>query len=351
MKLLIKLLLAPFALIFYLLTSLRNHLFNIGYTRSFKFDTIVIGVGNLAVGGSGKTPMVEYILELLHSHKIKAATLSRGYKRRTKGYRLATENDNALTLGDEPYQFYLKYGKIAAIAVGEERVLAIPNILFERPETQAIIMDDAYQHRYVAPDMNILLTDYAKPFYNDLIMPLGRLRERKEGANRADAIVVSKCPSSLREGSMLEIEEKIRTYAREKTPVFFTRILYEPPKSVFQQGKNDFSESIVLLSGIANNEPFEKYVAEKYKLLETIAYPDHHFYTDNDVKVIIERFDKVEAHKKTLLTTEKDMVKLLNLPQKDKLYKLSLYYLPIKVDFIKNGKAFEKMILGLFGRS
>jgi tetraacyldisaccharide 4'-kinase len=349
MNLLAKLLLAPFALVYYFVTSLRNHLFNIGYTRSFKFDTVVIGVGNLAVGGSGKTPMVEYIIELLHSHGIKIATLSRGYKRRTKGFRLATGQDDAFTLGDEPYQIYLKYGNMATIAVGEERALAIPNILFERPETQAIIMDDAFQHRYVQPDLNILLTDYSKPFYEDMIMPLGRLREKKSGAKRADVIVVTKCPEEMMKDSMDEIEEQIKPFASQNALVCFSQIKYASPIPVFQDAKAEFFENIILLTGIADNDPLKQHVTRKYRLLETIAYPDHHFYTDKDVNDIIKKFDQVEADKKTLLTTEKDMVKLVNLQQKDRFDRISLYYLPIKVHFLKNGKAFENNILDLFG--
>jgi tetraacyldisaccharide 4'-kinase len=349
MEILSKLLLAPFALVYLLLTSLRNHLFNIGYTRSFKFDTVVIDVGNLAVGGSGKTPMVEYILELLLSHGIKAATLSRGYKRRTKGFRIANGQDNALSLGDEPYQFYLKYGSRATIAVGEERAMAIPNILFERPETQAIIMDDAFQHRYVTPNLNILLTDYRKPFFDDMIMPLGRLRERRSGAKRADVIVVTKCPEDITEASMEAIRNRIKPYAFEKTPVFFTQIEYTEPVKVFGYSGVGFFENIVLLTGVADNAPLKSHVAGKYNLLETIAYPDHHFYTGNDVNAIVERFNAFEVGRTTILTTEKDMAKLLNLQQKNMFEKISLYYLPIKIRFIKNGKAFEKAILDVTG--
>ncbi len=345
MNLIIKFLLAPFALFFLGLTNLRNHLFNIGYTKSFDFEVPVIGVGNLAVGGSGKTPMVEYILDKLLDHHIKPATLSRGYKRQTKGFILASNNDNATTLGDEPYQFYLKYRDKVTVTVGEERALAIPNILFEKPDTQAIVMDDAYQHRYVTPDLSILLTDFHYPFYNDQIMPWGRLRERKKEARRASIIVVSKCEESLSSKTMHLMEEQIKKYSKPDALICFTSISYQTPQPVFPDSTLPFEDNVVLMTGIANNLPLKNYVSGKYQLLDTISYPDHHFYTSKDVKEIVDKLDQQKGLKKTLLTTEKDRAKLLNLQEIHDLKDLSVYYVPIKVMFIKNGKAFDEMVM------
>jgi len=344
-RILIKIAAAPFALIYLAATCLRNHLFNIGYTRSFRFDTKVIAVGNLAAGGSGKTPMVEYILDLLLSHGIVPAALSRGYKRQTRGFRLAGAEDDASTIGDEPFQFYLKYREKAAIAVGEERALAIPSILFERPETQAIVLDDAYQHRYVTPNLNILLTDYSRPFFKDSLLPLGRLRESRRGAIRADAIVVTKCPMDISQETMTTIEKAIRKYSRPDTPLFFSAIKYEKPRPVFPGSPHEFHKNILLATGVANNKPLVEYAAERYNLIETIAFPDHHRYTGKDLQMIMGKFEKAPFDKKTILTTEKDSVKMLNLQGNDRLRGVSFYYLPIKTLFIKDGRIFDQILL------
>lgn len=346
-RVLIKIAAAPFAMLYMAATSLRNHLFNIGYTRSFRFETKVAAVGNLSAGGAGKTPMVEYILELLLSNGIKPAALSRGYKRLTRGFRIAGDQDNALTIGDEPYQFYLKYGQRATVAVGEERALAIPNILFERPDTQAIVLDDAYQHRYVVPDLNILLTDYSLPFYKDHILPLGRLRESRKEAARADVVVVSKCPANISEETMAASEKEIHKYSKPGTPVFFTSIGYQQPEPVFSGSGKAFYENILLVTGIANNKPLVDYVSERFSLIETIAFPDHHRYTENDLLMIADKFEKAPFHKKTILTTEKDSVKMLNLQENNRLRGLSFYYLPITTLFIKNGRIFDQMLLDI----
>lgn len=345
LKILLKIAALPFALIYWSVTNLRNHLFDIGYTRTFRFGVRTIVVGNLSAGGSGKTPMVEYILALLLANDIKPAALSRGYKRHTKGYRLATAQDNALTVGDEPYQVYLKFGDRVAVAVGEERAFAIPNILFERPETKAIVLDDAFQHRYVTPDLNILLTDYSRPFFKDYILPLGRLREMRKGAARAGIAVTTKCPQTITEETMNEYEGKIRRYAGKNIPVFFSTIDYEEPKQVYDNPAQQFYGNILLVTGIAHNESLIKHITEHFRLIETIAFPDHHQYTSRDLDLVADKFEKAPFEKKTILTTEKDMVKMLNLQENSRLRFFSFYYLPIRVRFLKNGRIFDQLLL------
>ena len=255
----LKLLLSPFAFIYKLATDLRNHLYDIGYRPSIQFDRFVVSVGNLTVGGTGKTPFVELLVRLLSS-KYKMAVLSRGYGRKTRGFRMANSQDNAETLGDEPFQYYIKYGNKINVAVGEERALAIPEILFHSDETELIILDDAYQHRAVGRNLNILLSDFNRPFYTDLVLPAGRLRESRKHAQRSDVVIVTKCPHHLDEDAMTAIEKEIRRYGGNKMPVYFTGIKYLEPKRIF--GEMSFSKNVFLFTGIANPSPLENYVKD-----------------------------------------------------------------------------------------
>jgi tetraacyldisaccharide 4'-kinase len=329
----------PFTLIYDLVTRVRNFLFDSGYKRSFEFETNVIGVGNLTVGGTGKSPMVEYLIRLL-ADKNRVATLSRGYGRNTKGFRITGENDNADTVGDEPYQFYNKFKNIT-VAVGEERAMAIPFILAER-NSDVIILDDAFQHRYVKPSFNIMLTDYTRLFYNDYVLPSGRLREARRGAKRADVIVVTKCPEDISDSKMDEIEERILTYAPGSI-VAFSGIRYLSAEPVFESTK--FSENIILFSGIANNKHLMEYVSTHFALMDEYFFPDHHGYTKKDLQGVEERFQRMPIQDKCLITTEKDMVKLLNSTLGSTIEHLPVFYIPIETYFIRNGKTFDENVL------
>ncbi len=340
---LIALILSPFTLIYYLISRFRNHLYNIGYKRSFSFETNVIAVGNLSVGGTGKSPMVEYIIRLL-SKDNKLATLSRGYGRKTKGFRIANETDNASTLGDEPFQFYLKHKGQVKVTVGEERALAIPEILFEFPETDVILLDDAYQHRSVKPNLNILLTDYNKPLYSDFVLPSGRLREPRSGANRADIIVVTKCPTDLPESSMTEVTKYLSKYKRETTPVFFSAISYHTPRRVNESLLADWCSNVFLFAGIANPVPLEYYVKKEFNLLGTKYFKDHYDYMPKDIQQLKAQYDDLQEENKVILTTEKDMVKLLAEHLKPEITKIPIFYLPIESYFLKNGHIFDGII-------
>ncbi len=337
---LLALLLSPFTLIYYTLTRFRNHLFDIGYKKSVQFDHMVIAIGNLSVGGTGKTPMVEYLIRLL-GEEYKLATLSRGYGRKSKGFKMATATDDASSIGDEPFQFYWKYGRQVKVTVGEERALAIPEIIFNDPDNQIILLDDAYQHRTVAPNLNILLSNYDRPFYEDWVLPSGRLREPRRGAKRADMIVVTKCPKNLDTGEMQKIRTKIRKYARPDVPVFFSAVKYLDPKPVFQQPQLPFSENIYLLTGIANAKPLAQYIANSYKLLHHKAFKDHHHYTPKDIKEVITHFKQFSEHEKIILTTEKDVVKLMSESLKREIQQVPIFYLPIECYFLENGHIFD----------
>ncbi len=334
-----KYLLFPFSLIYDMVTRLRNHLYAIGYKKSFAFDTTVLSVGNLSVGGTGKTPMVEYLLRLLQG-QYRLCTLSRGYGRRTRGFRLATPKDNAGTLGDEPFQFYRKFGPKIRVAVGEERALAIPGILLEHPDNEIVILDDAYQHRSVIPNLSILLTDYAVPFFEDYLLPMGRLREARAGATRADMLIITKCPGELSEKIMFRYSQAAKKYLSKEAEVYFTTIKYSRPQTLNHEREGVFDNNVFLFSGIANTDGLRKYVQREYNLIDSVVFNDHHRYTQGDIDTLKERWQSHAMPNSCFLTTEKDIVKLIDMDFGN----IPLFYLPIEVVFLKNGKAFDKSV-------
>ena len=342
---LLRILLFPFSWLYYLITQIRNRLYDRGLKPSVKFELPVICVGNLTVGGTGKTPMIEHLIRLLQN-KYKVATLSRGYGRTTKGIRIAGPSENASTIGDEPFQFYTKFGKRITVAVGEERALAIPTILQECSDTQIILLDDGFQHRKVSPGFSVLLTDYHRPFYNDFLLPSGRLRESRWCAARADVIVVTKCPVQISEDKMIEIERSIRHYAEK--PVFFTNIRYGNP-TAFNDSSAILTKHIVLVTGIGNSKPLETYAKENFILIKHLAFNDHHIYTEGDIQTLISL--KYTHPQVSFLTTEKDKVKLDAPHFQRMLNGLPLFYLPIEVDFIKAGKDFDEIVLNVIQRA
>ena len=228
-----RILLLPFALLYGVIIIVRNFLYNKKYLRSAEFNFPLVCIGNLVVGGTGKSPMVEYLIELLHP-QFRIATLSRGYKRKTKGYALAKENTTALEIGDEPMQFHLKYPELP-VAVGEERIVAIPQILHDKPDTQAIILDDAFQHREIKAGFNILLTEYSDLYTRDFFMPTGDLRDQRSSANRANIIVVTKCPGNIEEYEKNVIVEEL--YPKANQQVFFTAIEYGMPYHILTKAQ------------------------------------------------------------------------------------------------------------------
>lgn len=334
----LAIILFPFTLLYDLATRFRNYLFDIGYKKSFEFDVRVISVGNLSVGGTGKTPMVEYLIRLLKG-QYTMSTLSRGYGRKTKGFRLADEKDTYQTIGDEPRQFQIKFPDVQ-VSVGEERAVAIPFILAERPDTNLILLDDAYQHRTVKPLVNILLTDYNRPFFEDYLLPSGRLREARKGARRADVVIVTKCPA-IDEEERKVIQEKIAKYS--DAPVYFSAIRYLEPKEIFSS--DQISNDVFIFSGLANHSQFSRYVEGKFNLLGEMHFKDHHAYSQKDFQVILAKLASFKGRKVSLLTTEKDMVKLIDEPLKSMLNAVSVFYLPIETYFLENGRQFDELIL------
>lgn len=331
-----RLVLWPFAVLYNLVTKVRNHLFDIGHKPSFEFEVPVISVGNLNVGGSGKTPMIEYLIRLLGpAHKV--ATLSRGYGRKTRGLRFAGSVDDASTIGDEPYQLLRKFGSDVKVVVGEDRAFAIPNLLNEFPDVDLILLDDAFQHRSVRPAFSILLTDYDHVFTRDFLLPAGNLREARAGARRADAVVVTKCPSQV--GDEVQLIDSIRKYVGPK-PVFLSTIEYGQPVSF--GSPSVVGKRIVVLTGIANPESFVDFLRASNTIEHHFRFGDHHRYTLSEIEPII---SFASARQATIITTEKDMVRLLGQSCGEAVLRYPFFYIPIQAAFLKNGSEFDDLVL------
>ena len=324
----------PLAFLYWLVTFIRNWLYDKGIFKSFSFDIPIIAVGNLSVGGTGKTPQIEYLIRLL-SDNYKVAVLSRGYKRTTKGFILADENATASSIGDEPFQFYSKFPNIQ-LAVDANRKNGIENLLQLPNKPDVILLDDAFQHRKVKAGFYILLTAYDDLFCDDNILPFGNLREPSSGKKRADMIIVTKCPKDLSELAQQKIKEKLKV----KQQVFFTTIQYDD--FVFGNDSQLLvseiqSESKVLVAGIAKPKLFFDFLKNDND--ETLVFPDHHDFSKQDGELIL-----AKANGREIITTEKDFVRLNGL-----LPKSQLFYLPIKSVFLNTN--IDKTIEDYVGQS
>ena len=337
-----RVLLLPFAILYGWIISLRNWMYNKQYFKSVQFNVPMICIGNLSLGGTGKSPMVEHLLALL-SDKYKVATLSRGYKRKTKGYALAGENTTALEIGDEPMQFHIKYPKVS-VAVGERRIEAIPQLIQDVPNLQAVILDDAFQHREILAGFNILLTDFNNLYCDDIFFPTGDLRDERKSAKRADIIVVTKCPANLSLEERDEIIEKL--YPAQHQSVFFTCIAYETPYHIYNPSEQwvlTMRDEVLLVCGIANPLPLKEYLHENTHTYYQISYSDHHIFSIEDLNEIKDKFDQITSKSKLILTTEKDAVRLVKYTEE--LHDIPLYVLPIKPHFLFNAEeAFNKLV-------
>ena len=336
----LKWLLFPFAVLYGWIMALRNFLYNQGIFKASSFDLPVISVGNLTVGGTGKTPHVEFLLRFLNNYK--TATLSRGYKRSTKGFVLADSTVSATTIGDEPYQYFLDFPEVT-VAVCEKRVTGIRNIQELKPETEVIILDDAFQHRAVTPSLNLLITDFYRRFDADFMLPTGLLREPRSGARRADAVLVSKCPEGLNAAERSEIRNSIGKYTKTGTPVFFSAYKYGPP--VAFGNASEVSKNIILVTGIANPEPLIRYLQQAgYSIAAHLNWLDHHHYTTADLEKIAQAWQE-QSGNCSIFTTRKDAVKLMQPEFTFSVEKLPFYYLPIEVSFLEGQAVFEQMVL------
>jgi len=331
---LLRKLLFPLAILYGFITSIRNYLYDKGILKSYSFDIPVIAVGNLSVGGTGKTPQIEYLIRLL-SPNYKVATLSRGYKRKSEGFILADANANAAILGDEPFQYFQKFPQIQ-VAVDVDRRNGITQLLAQKDKPEVILLDDAYQHRKVKAGFYILLTTYDELFCDDFMLPTGNLRESRNGAKRANMIIVTKCPPNITELAQENIKRKIGL----NLPVFFSFVEYDD-KIYNNRGSLEVAEikskEKLLLAGIAKPKPFFDYLKSDNDVVMTFA--DHHHFTESDILNI-----KSQAIDTIIVTTEKDFVRL-----EAAIFAAQLYYLPIKSKLVKNSDTFDQIILNYVG--
>jgi tetraacyldisaccharide 4'-kinase len=330
----VRVLLYPLALLYGGIVWLRNRLYDAGFFSSIEFSIPVISVGNLSVGGTGKTPHVEYLIRLLQ-YQYKVATMSRGYKRRTQGFLLADENANALRIGDEPMQYHMKFPDVS-VSVAEERITGIPTLLQKRHDIDVVLLDDAYQHRSVKPGLNILITDYAKPFYKDFILPYGRLREGRSAYRRADVIIVSKCPAELSQEKAAEVVRHIAPVSGQQ--VFFSGVVYDQPYDFFTRETVSFgNRNVVLVCCIAKPEPLVRYIQAGAYDVHVLAYPDHHYFLSRDMEEIAEACKNWQVSDKIIVTTEKDATRLHLQLEKLRSLQVPVVVLPIRVSILFGG--------------
>ncbi|MBK8193563.1 MAG: tetraacyldisaccharide 4'-kinase [Lewinellaceae bacterium] len=334
----IRVLLLPLALLYGIGVGIRNLLYRAGVLRSVRFDLPVISVGNLSVGGAGKSPHIEYLLRWLDQY-IGIAMLSRGYGRKTMGYRQVTTIDNAEQAGDEPLQIKRKFPDVP-ISVSESRALGVPEVVKRNPETQCVLLDDAFQHLSVTPGLNILLTEFSRPFTRDWLLPAGRLREWRHGSRRADIIIVTKCPVALTQQQRFNMLAELDPYPRQR--VYFSRYRYGTAYELLRPDMRrdpDLDTHILLVSAIANTDYLLQHLGGVAGSVQTLEFEDHHYYEEPDLYEMLRRFEAMPQRNKIILTTEKDAVRL-ELHEKFLFeHNLPVFVLPVEVVFCDNDEA------------
>lgn len=335
------LLLKPLSVVYGAITATRNKMFDCGVLEQRDFDIPVLVVGNIAVGGTGKTPHVEYLIDLLRK-KYHIGVLSRGYNRRTKGFVHATAESTARQIGDEPYQIFRKFGDAGVmVAVCEDRVRGIERMREIDPRLNLIILDDAFQHRYVRPAVSVVLTEYSRPVFEDEMMPAGRLRESAGALNRADVVVVTKCPDSMK-----QIDYRIFTKNINLQPwqqLYFSTYAYGPLEPLYPElatldpDLNEMTphDTIVIVAGIASPKPFIKHIRQSRAKVTGLIYPDHHNFKRDDIATIIAKLKgATDPHRAIVVTTEKDAMRLRDFAGLPNGLKKRIFYLPIRVKII-----------------
>jgi len=336
-----RFLLFPFALIYGAITLLRNGMYRVGIFKASKFSLPIISIGNLSMGGTGKTPHTEYLIRLLQDEN-KIFTLSRGFGRKEYGFIQASDQSSARQIGDEPFQFYRKFGSKIGVAVDANRVSGVMEICRTNPSIQVVLLDDAYQHRAIKAGLSLLITPYDDPFYTDFIVPVGRLREARWGKNRADLIVVSKCPP-FEQINRDEIRRKINPNQQQK--VFFSRIVYgsafnisNPSQSCQLIGRN-----LIVVSGIANPSSLIEQLAVENTILEHVKFADHYNFKPTDIRAIHNLFDKFAGDDALIITTEKDAMRLLNPEMREEILNYPWFYQEIEIE-IDQATEFNQLI-------
>jgi tetraacyldisaccharide 4'-kinase len=338
---LLTLLLLPFAWLYAGVMAARNWLYDTGLKASTAFATPLISVGNLRVGGTGKTPHVAWLVAELRAQGAKPAILSRGYGRRTRGYLLADAATTAATIGDEPLQQYQAFGGQIPVAVAEDRCAGLRQLLNAQPKLTTVVLDDAYQHRRVRPTLSILLTEQQRPFYTDFVLPAGRLRESRGGARRADAVIITKCAAQLSAAQRQNITQQVQRYTRPAVPVLFSTYAYGKPVAVGSL-KMPPSKTVVLLTGIAQPEPLRAYLATAgYHIVRHANFADHHAFTATEVASIAAQLQPGQC----VFTTQKDAVRLLEPHVQALVVELPIFYIPITVQFLADDASRLRQLL------
>ena len=343
-KLLFRILLLPFSLLYGMGVGLRDFFYRTGVLKPVTFDLPLISVGNLSVGGAGKSPHIEYLTLLLKDY-INLAILSRGYQRKTKGYREVQLNHDALQSGDEPLQFKRKFPDVLVV-VSESRTFAIPKILSDYPGVQCVLLDDAFQHRSIQPGLNILLTEYDRPYTRDWLLPSGRLREGRKAAHRADIIIVSKCPAELLSTQREQFIQMLSPFTYQK--IFFSYYQYDAAYHMFNTNLriNRWGElSVLLICAIANTDYLNRHLEQVCGEVFTLEYEDHHYFTKYDLGHLKDKFKNIQSSQKVILTTEKDAMRLQIHRDFIIEHQLPIFVLPVKVAFHDDdGQAFDQAV-------
>jgi tetraacyldisaccharide 4'-kinase len=342
-----KILLFPFSIIYGGLTGVRNLMYDWKILKSKSFDIHTICVGNLAVGGTGKTPHIEYLINLLKA-EFNIATLSRGYKRKTSGFLIANEKSTAFDIGDEPLQYYSKHKNIT-VAVDANRVNGIKQLLAQTTLPNIVLLDDAFQHRALKCELNIIVTEYTNLFITDSLMPSGNLRESKKAIHRTDIVIVSKTPESTSAIDLRNVSKDLKLMAHQH--VFFSWLKYgelqgfQNPTDTINTLNDLFRYRIILFTGIGNPTPLVTYLKEYSSAVTHISYPDHHTFTLDNLAQIRASYDAIEGGNKIIITTEKDAMRLRGTDLEDTANTLPLYVLPIEIDFKDKTQEFNQLII------
>jgi tetraacyldisaccharide 4'-kinase len=347
-----NILLYPVSMIYGAVTGVRNFLYDKKLLKSVEFGLPVICVGNIAMGGTGKTPHTEYIAHLLGS-RFRVAVLSRGYKRKSEGFRFVETNSAAADCGDEPLQIKRKLPPVT-VAVDSDRINGINRILRDKPETEVIILDDGFQHRRVKPAISIVLTDFRKLFINDHLLPYGSLRESRRNIRRADLLLVTKTPP------VTDIERKNTAGKIAETGIgniFFTSIGYMDPMPVFPEyldhrGNSFSGAEAVIVTGIANPEPFIAHLKGFLSGIVHLSFPDHHDFSQKDIKTITRAWNQLKPSARYLITTEKDAMRLREFRNIEEEIKQASFYVPLSINFPDgNQDEFDKLITSYAGKN
>jgi len=337
-----RILLLPISLLYHIVLTIRHKLYDWHILRTTRFEKPVICVGNLNLGGTGKTPHTEYLIRLL-KNDYRVATLSRGYGRRTKGFKLAETSSTYNDLGDEPLLYFKKFPGIQ-VAVDEDRVDGVTRLLGEQG-VEVVLLDDAFQHRSISAGLNILLTEYQRLYMDDYLFPAGTLRDVKSAAKRADIIVISKAPKDLSEVEKQQITDKLNTSENQK--VYFSYLEHEALQPLNEAAKAfspEEADGAFAFCGIGNPKPFVEELKKRYHTVDFLPFGDHHAYKEKDMKAVLDWFEKLDGEKKIIVTTEKDAMRLTNSPYLCQFERTPLYDLPVSVRFHEEEKFNDEIL-------